>query len=79
MNDINIEIYFLSFLLCFVLFYLFVLFLKSFVCLFVCFYLFLYATVIKALGLSLFSSISPKNWAQFFERRAVSDNLGSRF
>ena len=34
MNDINIEIYFLSFLLCFVLFYLFVLFLKSFVCLF---------------------------------------------
>ena len=75
MNDINIEIYFLSFLLCFVLFYLFVLFFKSFVC----FYLFLCATVIKALGLSLFSSISPKNWAQFFERRAVSDNLGSRF
>ena len=34
MNDINIEIYFLSFLLCFVLFYLFVLFFKSFVCLF---------------------------------------------
>lgn len=75
MNDINIEIYFLSFLLCFVLFYLFVLFFKSFVS----FYLFLCATVIKALGLSLFSSISPKNWAQFFERRAVSDNLGSRF
>ena len=75
MNDINIEIYFLSFLLCFVLFYLFVLFFKSFVC----FYLFLCATVIKALGLSLFSSISSKNWAQFFERRAVSDNLGSRF
>ena len=35
MNDINIEIYFLSFLLCFVLFYLFVLFLnRLFVCLF---------------------------------------------
>lgn len=34
MNNINIEIYFLSFLLCFVLFYLFVLFFKSFVCLF---------------------------------------------
>ena len=75
MNDINIEIYFLSFLLCFVLFYLFVLFFKSFVC----FYLFLCATVIKALGLSLFTSISPKNWAQFFERRAVSNNHGSRF
>ena len=38
MNDINIEIYSLSFLLCFVLFYLFVLFFKSFVCLFVFIY-----------------------------------------
>ena len=38
MNDINIKIYFLSFLLCFVLFYLFVLFLNR---LFVCLFLFI--------------------------------------
>ena len=51
MNDINIEIYFLSFLLCFVLFYLFVLFFKSFVCLFVFIYSYVAHYCNKGLGI----------------------------
>ena len=61
MNDINIEIYFLSFLLCFVLFYLFVLFLNR---LFVCLFLFIYSYVVrycnKGLGIVTLQFNIPK-------------------
>ena len=60
MNDINIEIYFLSFLLCFVLFYLFVLFFKSFVCLFVFIYSYVVRYCNKGLGIVTLQFIIPK-------------------
>lgn len=60
MNDINIEIYFLSFLLCFVLFYLFVLFLKSFVCLFVFIYSYVVRYCNKGLGIVTLQFNIPK-------------------
>lgn len=60
MNDINIEIYFLSFLLCFVLFYLFVLFFKSFVCLSVFIYSYVVRYCNKGLGIVTLQFNIPK-------------------
>ena len=60
MNDINIEIYFLSFLLCFVPFYLFVLFFKSFVCLLVFIYSYVVRYCNKGLGIVTLQFNIPK-------------------
>ena len=60
MNNINIEIYFLSFLLCFVLFYLFVLFFKPFICLFVFIYSYVVRCCNKGLGIVTLQFNIPK-------------------